>query len=74
METASCWKSKLIDKACPIAVADWTVQNLGTKEEFLAEVDVLIDKILEKNKSVGCPTACMINGPSNGPRFEKQDA
>lgn len=35
-----------IEKAGPIAMADWTIQNLGTKEEFLAEVDALVDRIL----------------------------
>lgn len=38
-----------IEKAGPIAMADWTVQNLGTKEEFISEVDALIDKILREN-------------------------
>lgn len=35
-----------IEKAGPIAMADWTIPNLGAKEEFLAEVDALIGKIL----------------------------
>jgi dephospho-CoA kinase len=37
-----------IEKAGPIAMADWTIQNIGTKYEFLNEVDFLISKILEK--------------------------
>ncbi len=38
-----------IEKAGPIAMADWLIQNLGPKESFLAEVDVLIDKIFKEN-------------------------
>ncbi len=38
-----------IEKAGPIAMADWTIKNLGDKESFLAEVDALIDKILQEN-------------------------
>lgn len=35
-----------LEKGGPIAMADWTIQNLGTKEKFLQEVDNVIDKIL----------------------------
>lgn len=35
-----------IEKAGPIAMADWTVQNTETKEEFFKEIDRLIDEIL----------------------------
>ncbi len=38
-----------IEKAGPIAMADWTIQNLGDKESFLAEVNALIDKIIQEN-------------------------
>ncbi|MBI2640439.1 MAG: AAA family ATPase [Candidatus Sungbacteria bacterium] len=38
-----------IEKAGPIAMADWTIKNLGAKDEFLSEVDALIDKILQEN-------------------------
>lgn len=37
-----------LEKGGPIAMADWTIQNTGTKEDFLREVDRLITKILEK--------------------------
>lgn len=37
-----------IEKAGPIAMADWTVQNIGGKEEFLHAVDLLISHILGK--------------------------
>lgn len=37
-----------IEKAGPIAMADWTIQNIGGKDEFLQTVDSLIDQILEK--------------------------
>lgn len=40
---------EISEKAGPIAMADWTIQNIGAKEEFLAEVDILIEKILRKN-------------------------
>ncbi len=36
-----------IEKAGPIAMADWTIQNIGTKEEFIASVEALIDTILK---------------------------
>lgn len=35
-------------KAGPIAVADWTIQNIGTKEEFFRKVGELVDSILNK--------------------------
>lgn len=35
-----------IEKAGPIAMADWILQNTGTREEFLIAVDDMIDKIL----------------------------
>lgn len=35
-----------IEKAGPIAMADWTIQNTGTKEEFFKEIDRLVDEIL----------------------------
>lgn len=35
-----------IEKGGPIAMADWTIQNTGTKEEFIAAVNKLIDTIL----------------------------
>ncbi|MBI3421161.1 MAG: AAA family ATPase [Candidatus Sungbacteria bacterium] len=35
------------DKAGPIAIADWTISNLGSREEFLKNVDALIDEILK---------------------------
>ncbi len=34
-----------VEKAGPIAMADWTIQNIGTREEFLKAVDTLIDEI-----------------------------
>lgn len=36
-----------IEKAGPIAMADWTVQNIGSRKEFLKAVDALIDSILQ---------------------------
>lgn len=33
------------DKAGPIAIADWTISNLESREEFLKNVDALIDEI-----------------------------
>jgi len=36
-----------IEKAGPIAMADWTIQNTGTKEEFTASVDALINAIFK---------------------------
>lgn len=38
-----------IEKAGPIAMADWTVKNIGSKEEFFGEVDALITDILGEN-------------------------
>lgn len=35
-----------VEKAGPIAMADWTIQNLGTKEEFLKEVKTFISSFL----------------------------
>ena len=35
-----------IEKAGPIAMADWTIQNIGTKEEFYSATDSLIDSLL----------------------------
>ncbi len=35
-----------VDKAGPITMADWTVQNTGSMEDFLRQVDKLIDEIL----------------------------
>ena len=35
------------DKAGPIAIADWTIPNMGLREEFLKNVDALIDEILK---------------------------
>ena len=35
-----------IEKAGPIAMADWTIKNIGDKESFFAEVDALVDKVL----------------------------
>ncbi len=35
------------DKAGPITIADWTISNLGSCEEFLKNVDALIDEILK---------------------------
>lgn len=35
-----------LEKGGPIAMADWTIQNIGSKEKFLQEVDNVIDKIL----------------------------
>lgn len=38
-----------IEKGGPIAMADWTIQNIGSRENFLEMVDELIDNI-EKQK------------------------
>lgn len=35
------------DKGGPIAIADWTILNMSVREEFLKNVDILIDKIFE---------------------------
>lgn len=35
-----------VEKAGPIAMADWTIQNLGTKEAFLEEVKTFISSFL----------------------------
>ena len=35
-----------LEKAGPIAMADWMIQNIGTKEEFVRDVERVIDKIL----------------------------
>jgi dephospho-CoA kinase len=32
-----------IEKAGPISMADWTIKNIGTKDEFLHEVDMLLE-------------------------------
>lgn len=37
---------EISDKGGPIAIADWTILNLGTKGEFLQAVDDLVTKIL----------------------------
>jgi len=34
-----------IEKAGPIAIADWTIINVGTKEELINDVDKLVDGI-----------------------------
>lgn len=36
-----------LDKGGPIAMAEWTIHNMGTKEEFVNAVDALINTILE---------------------------
>ena len=35
-----------LEKGGPIVMADWTIQNIGTKEEFLTEVDRIINKVV----------------------------
>jgi dephospho-CoA kinase len=35
-----------LEKGGPIAMADWTIQNIGIKKKFLSDVDSLIDEIL----------------------------
>lgn len=35
-----------LHQAGPIAMADWTIKNLGTKEDFFKEVDELIKQII----------------------------
>lgn len=35
-----------IEKAGPIAMADWTIANIGTKDDFLRQLDLLIDEIV----------------------------
>ncbi|MBI3442883.1 MAG: AAA family ATPase [Candidatus Sungbacteria bacterium] len=35
------------DKAGPIAIADWTISNMGSREEFLKNVDALLDETLK---------------------------
>lgn len=37
-----------VEKAGPIVVADWTIINTGTQEQFLFEVNKLIELILKK--------------------------
>lgn len=37
-----------VDKAGPISMADWTIQNTGSFEDFLKKIDELIDQILNK--------------------------
>jgi len=36
-----------IEKAGPITMSDWTIQNTGSREEFLKGVDRIIDSILQ---------------------------
>jgi len=36
-----------IEKGGPIAMADWTIQNIGTKEEFSRKVDALVENLLK---------------------------
>lgn len=35
-----------VEKAGPIAMADWTIQNLGRREDFLREIDALVSEVL----------------------------
>ena len=37
-----------VEKAGPIAMANWTIANIGTHEEFLAAVDILIAQLKEQ--------------------------
>jgi len=37
-----------LDQAGPIVMADWTTENIGTKEELLAAVDKIIDAAQKK--------------------------
>lgn len=39
-----------VEKGGPIAMADWTIKNIGTREEFLREVDEIIDLLLTESK------------------------
>jgi len=41
-----------IEKAGPIAMADWTIKNIGTKEQFLGEVREAIKEILENRDAI----------------------
>lgn len=36
-----------IEKAGPIAMADWTIQNIGPRDQFLEEVDQIISSLLK---------------------------
>lgn len=36
-----------IEKAGPIAIADWTIQNIGSREEFLKAVDAVIASLVK---------------------------
>lgn len=35
-----------VEKAGPIAMADWTITNIGTHEDFLKNLDALIDSLV----------------------------
>ncbi|MFI5460298.1 MAG: AAA family ATPase [Isosphaerales bacterium] len=47
-----CAQIESLQQAGPIAMADWTIQNTGTKEELLAAVDAFIQDVLEQNVQV----------------------
>lgn len=37
---------EISDKAGPIAMADWTIQNTGTREEFFEAIDSVINEVV----------------------------
>lgn len=41
---------EISEKGGPIAMADWTIKNIGTREEFLREVDEIIYLLLTESK------------------------
>lgn len=45
-----------IEKAGPIAMADWTIANIDTKDDFFRKLDLLIDELL------AAPSAMQANG------------
>jgi dephospho-CoA kinase len=52
-KSRDCTQIESLQQAGPIAMADWTIQSTGTKEELFAAVDALIQDVLRTTTGKG---------------------